>query len=1270
MNESLRTRSFAASVYTLPARIITVLIVTAVMIAVSGLAAIALPATQFELDGNAVSNGHDDWQNVLAGTGGDFNHSFMTDENNDTTYFTGGGSKDGHDVSDWKYNALGAQDKDEITNAYSAAYINAGHLDLYFGADRYANSGDSTAGFWFFQNKISLDGSGGFSGVHSVGDLLIVSDFSNGGAISSIKAYKWNGSGLTAFSATGGDCSTHLADPLCAIVNQTEVTAPWAYTPKSGTAGKFPAIGSFLEGGIDLNDSNVFGANVPCFASYLVETRASNSTDSTLSDFALGSVNTCGKVTGTKYNDLNINGSRNNGEPGLENWTISLVGSGATVTTKTDANGNYEFDDVEPGTYTVCETMQNTWSQSQPSSGADCSAHGGGKGYSITIGLGDTVVRDFGNYQSPDLAIDKTADAASVSAGSDIGFKIKVTNNGPGPANSVSLTDPLPTKTGISWTVADDGGATCNIASNTLTCTKSVLASGASFTVHVTSHTTKDSCGTYDNTATVSASHNDGSPQDSASTEVLCASIAIDKTADQGTVSAGTDIGFKIKVTNIGAGAATGVSMTDTLPTNAGLSWTVADDGGATCGISSGVLTCTMASLASGVSFTVHITSPTTKATCGTVDNTASVTTTNDGHGEDSASISVLCPSIDVAKVADQGTVSAGTGIGFKITVTNTGQGNATNVTMTDTLPTNAGLSWTVADDGGATCGISQGVLTCTMASLAAGAHFTVHITSPTDKTTCGTVNNTASASAENDGSDQASASVTVLCPAIDVAKVADADPVNANDPVGFKITVTNTGQGDATDVTMTDTLPTNAGLSWTVADDGGATCGISAGVLTCTMASLASGAHFTVHITSPTTKATCGTINNTASASAENDGSDEASASIHVLCPDVTITKIADAGTVKGGDVVGFTITVSNADTQTTGTAYNVVVTDPLPSGLTWHIDPTVQGCSITNGSLTCNVGNLGPGDHFSVHIVSDPTTAADCGTTVTNTGYVTLDNGDGGNATDHVDVTCPDLGIGIAKDGPQYAHVGDTVQYTMTVTNGTDEPLSNIVVTDPKCNSAPVYQSGDTNNDQILQSGEAWVYTCDHVVLSTDTDPLLNTAHVDGQDKLGRHTSNEASHSVDILHPSISIVKTANPISGGPGDPVTYTYVVKNTSSDTTLYNVTVTDDKLGFIGTIAVLAPGQSVTLHKSTTLPTTAGALTNVGTATGADRLGKKVSAHDDAVVTVVLAIRLPRTGSDTGLPLETGFALLGIGFVFIGIARKRHAVEDEIEASDS
>ena len=42
---------------------------------------------------------------------------------------------------------------------------------LYFGSDRYDNSGDAQQGFWFFQNKITTGGEargGGtdFTGVH------------------------------------------------------------------------------------------------------------------------------------------------------------------------------------------------------------------------------------------------------------------------------------------------------------------------------------------------------------------------------------------------------------------------------------------------------------------------------------------------------------------------------------------------------------------------------------------------------------------------------------------------------------------------------------------------------------------------------------------------------------------------------------------------------------------------------------------------------------------------------------------------------------------------------------------------------------------------------------------------------------------------------------------------------------------------------------------------------------------------------------------------
>ena len=66
------------------------------------------------------------------------------------------------------------------------------------------------------------------------------------------------------------------------------------------------------------------------------------------------------------------------------------------------------------------------------------------------------------------------------------------------------------------------------------------------------------------------------------------------------------------------------------------------------------------------------------------------------------------------------------------------------------------------------------------------------------------------------------------------------------------------------------------------------------------------------------------------------------------------------------------------------------------------------------------------------------------------------------------------------------------------------------------------------------------------------------------------------EDSWSVDLIHPAITIVKTVNPVSGEPGDTVTYTYVVTNTG-DTTLYNVSVDDDVIGHIGDIDRARPG---------------------------------------------------------------------------------------------
>src|SRR4029079_5459651 len=104
----------------------------------------------------------------------------------------------------------------------------------------------------------------------------------------------------------------------------------------------------------------------------------------------------------------------------------------------------------------------------------------------------------------------------------------------------------------------------------------------------------------------------------------------------------------------------------------------------------------------------------------------------------------------------------------------------------------------------------------------------------------------------------------------------------------------------------------------------------------------------------------------------------------------------------------------------------------------------------------------------------------------------------------------------------------------------------------------------------------------------------------------------------SVPLPPPAIQIVKTVDPISGNPGDTVTYTYVVTNTG-DTTLYNVSVDDDVIVHIGEIDQLDPGASETLTKDWVLPANQNppVVTNVGTATGKDVRGKTVKDHTAA-----------------------------------------------------
>lgn len=259
----------------------------------------------FELDGDATNDtaiAGDDWSTVNAGGGSAVASTGVLADPAPLSIFTGGGSKDIHDITQWLHKNGSVPDKDDLTNAYAAAYVNAaGEVIVIAGADRFANNGDAMLGFWFLQDDVGLNADGTFRGAHRVGDILILANFVNGGSTAIVEVLEWVGSGGNVGSAgtlqvllppTVANCgSTATGDVACGIVNDLDtIPAPWPYTPKSGPSGSFPPD-SFFEVGINL--TSLLGAVTPCFQSFLAESRASSSEDAVLKDLVAGAFPFC-----------------------------------------------------------------------------------------------------------------------------------------------------------------------------------------------------------------------------------------------------------------------------------------------------------------------------------------------------------------------------------------------------------------------------------------------------------------------------------------------------------------------------------------------------------------------------------------------------------------------------------------------------------------------------------------------------------------------------------------------------------------------------------------------------------------------------------------------------------------------------------------------------------------------------------------------------------------------------------------------------------------
>jgi uncharacterized repeat protein (TIGR01451 family) len=289
----------------------------------------------------------EDWSNIYAGSAVAVATSFVSDNFNSGTdnIYTGGGTKDNLDISGWLWKNGKPQGKDDIEHAYAAAYTRPsdGHTILVAGADRYDNSGDSTMGFWFVQDStvgsgVTTCSAGGgcpFGGKHTDGDLLIISDFSQGGPVASIAVYKWqSGAAVLVNTIPGaliGECNPITGNKdLCGIVPDQNVSAPWGFTDKHLGATSSFEKGEFLEVGLDLN--TIF-ATAPCFTTFFAETRSSTSITSTLSDFttpvsfplcAIGVKKLCngpGTASGSTVSYTNALGS---------GWTVTVTNKGGS----------------------------------------------------------------------------------------------------------------------------------------------------------------------------------------------------------------------------------------------------------------------------------------------------------------------------------------------------------------------------------------------------------------------------------------------------------------------------------------------------------------------------------------------------------------------------------------------------------------------------------------------------------------------------------------------------------------------------------------------------------------------------------------------------------------------------------------------------------------------------------------------------------------------------------------------------------------------------
>jgi uncharacterized repeat protein (TIGR01451 family) len=515
---------------------------------------------------------------------------------------------------------------------------------------------------------------------------------------------------------------------------------------------------------------------------------------------------------------------------------------------------------------------------------------------------------------------------------------------------------------------------------------------------------------------------------------------------------------FTLTVTNNGPNDATGVVLTDTLPTNSTFTSATASNG--TVGtVTSGVYTDNIGTITNGSTVTVTITINPTGL--GSFTNTAIVTSDdidpNTANNTSSFPVGlVVVPDADLSVVLTPSVSESpvGSPLTYTLSVGNNGPSVATNTMVTVQFPADFTNFVVMPDQGSYTVNADNSVtvnLGIVPASSAINVVFTVTPTAVESAVTTATVFTMPPVADPNPNNNVTSATVIISNAAdLGVTLSANPNPGLVGQDLIYTAVVTNNGPSAASEPVLTDTLP--AGVTFDPANSSAenGTLTFANGVVTASFGALLNGDSDTVNIavipsasTLVTNSVVVGDPGLTNPVEIDPDLSNNvATLAVPISPADVGVTVNNPADPLLIGQDALFLVVVDNYGPTD---ATNVRINDTFSSG-------TIV--SVSNGGFNGSnygviLGSLPSGQQETISIIIDPTVSG----SLTSSATVSADQFDtdpGNNMASSSNLVSPaDLSVAVAGS-PVPILFGQSLLYVVTVTNNGPAPATNVTFND----------------------------------------------------------------------------------------------------------------------------------------------------------------------------------------------------------------------------